>query len=176
LNIYKSGYSKLNTHEYHYEALSELKSFGQKNGFGWFITHHAVTSALRLKDADKKYPVAPRKEDTEQGGKVPNKADDFLTIHRLTQHPTDWMITEIHVRKIKDTETGGRPTGLDMPIKFERYKGGYAYIEVNENKERGIDPIQEWHRKRGEPTQVKMPILGEAWKPYKDNNETSIGF
>ena len=31
---------------------------------------------------------SPRKEDTEQGGKVANKADDFLTIHRITQHPT----------------------------------------------------------------------------------------
>ena len=30
------------------------------------------------------------------------------------------MVTEIHVRKIKDTETGGRPTPLEEPIKFEK--------------------------------------------------------
>ena len=181
LKVDLSGYSKLNTHEYHYEALSELKSFGQKNNFGWFITHHAVTAALRLKDADKRYPVAPRKEDTEHGGKVANKADDFITIHRITQHPTDWMITEWHIRKIKDTETGGRPTGIDSPIRFERYKGGYAYIEVDEMKQRGIDPIEEWHRKNGTMIQKAMPLdeqvgLGKIYLPYKDNDGNDIDF
>ena len=175
LKIDLSGYSKLNTHEYHYEALSELKSFGQKNGFGWFITHHAVTAALRLKDADKKYPVAPRKEDTEQGGKVANKADDFLTIHRITQHPTDWMISEIHVRKIKDTETGGRPTILELPIRFERYKGGYAYVEVDEFKVRGVDPVEEWHTKNGTAQELNYYVEPKtSWQPFKDN--TDIGF
>jgi hypothetical protein len=177
LKIDLSGYSKLNTHEYHYEALSELKSYGQKNKFGWFITHHAVTAALRLKDADKKYPVAPRKEDTEQGGKVANKADDFLTIHRITQHPTDWMISEIHVRKIKDTETGGRPTILELPIRFERYKGGYAYVEVDEFKVRGIDPVEEWHKKNGTAQDLNFyvePKINQTWQPFKDS--TDIGF
>jgi hypothetical protein len=171
-----SGYSKLSTHEYHYEALSELKAFGQKNKFGWFINHHAVTSALRLKDADKKYPVAPRKEDTEGGGKVCNKADDFITIHRVTQHPTEWMITEIHVRKIKDTETGGKPTPLDNPVRFERYKGGYAYCEIDEFKVRGIDPIQEWHN-RNEPKQREVEFIPRpTWTPYKDDSGSEIGF
>lgn len=181
LKVDLSGFSKLNTHEYHYEALSELKSFGQKNNFGWFVTHHAVTAALRLKDADKRYPVAPRKEDTEHGGKVANKADDFITIHRITQHPTDWMITEWHVRKIKDTETGGRPTGIDSPIKFERYRGGYAYVEVDEMKQRGIDPIEEWHRLKGTATQQSMPLkeqvgLPNIYLPYKDNDGNDIDF
>ena len=117
LKIDLTGFSKLSTHEYHYEALSELKAYGQKNQFGWFINHHAVTAALRLKDADKKYPVAPQKADTEGGGKVANKADDFLTIHRITQHPTDWMVTEVHVRKMKETDTGGRVTNFDNPVK-----------------------------------------------------------
>ncbi len=178
LKIDLSGFSKLNTHEYHYEALSELKSFGQQNGFGWFVNHHAVTSALRLKDADKKYQVAPRKEDTEQGGKVANKADDFLTIHRVTQHPTDWMITEVHVRKIKDTETGGRPTPLDEPIKFERYKGGYAYVEINAERQRGVDPIYEWHIKRGVYQAANMYVSEQSkmWTPYKNDLDTEISF
>lgn len=177
LKIDLSGFSKLNTHEYHYEALSELKSFGQKNNFGWFVNHHAVTSALRQKDADKKYQLAPRKEDTEQGGKVANKADDFLTIHRITQHPTDWMITEIHVRKIKDTDTGGRPTPLEEPIKFERYKGGYAYVERDSEGNRGIDPIHEWHVNRGvfKASTMQVTEYGTIWTPYKDGDD-AIGF
>lgn len=178
LKIDLSGFSKLNTHEYHYEALSELKSFGQANSFGWYVNHHAVTSALRLKDAEKKYQLAPRKEDTEQGGKVSNKADNFLTIHRITQHPTDWMITEIHVRKIKDTETGGRPTPLDQPIKFERYKGGYAYVELDEGRSRGVDPVYEWHVKRGvyKPATMYVSEQSKLWSPYKDDNGSEINF
>jgi hypothetical protein len=183
LKIDLSGFSKLNTHEYHYEALSELKSFGQQNSFGWFVNHHAVTAAIRQRDAERKYPVAPRKEDTEGGGKVANKADEFITVHRITQHPTDWMITELHIRKVKDTETGGKPSPLDNPIKFERYKGGYAYVERLEGGGRGVDPIAEWHfiQAGGKHEQAKIvyPEPTASWLPYKENDkeyEDEIGF
>lgn len=145
LKIDLTGFSKLSTHEYHYEALSEIKSYGQQTGFGWFVNHHAVTAALRAKDGEKKYPVAPQKADTEGGGKVANKADDFATIHRITQHPTDWMVTEFHVRKIKETDTGGQVTPFDSPVKFEMYKNGTAFIERLEEGGMPIDPIQKWH-------------------------------
>ncbi len=147
LKIDLSGFSKLSTHEYHYEATSEIKAYGQQTNFGWFLNMHAITTAARQKDGEKKYPVAPRKEDTEGGQKFANKADDFLTIHRITQHPTDWMITEVHVRKIKDTETGGRPTTLDEPVKFEMYKGGCGFIERRFENLDPIDPIEKWHSK-----------------------------
>lgn len=178
LKVDLSGFSKLNTHEYHYEALSELKSYGQQTKFGWFINHHAYTGAARLKDGEKKYPLAPRKEDTEHGVKVPNKTDDFLTVHRLTQHPTDWTITEVHVRKIKDTETGGRPTSIDNPIKFELYKWGCAFIEKSELGARGVDPIEQWHFKKNgiKQANTQMSIAVNNWLPYKGDNETEINF
>lgn len=172
-----SGFSKLSTHEYHYEAVSEIKAFGQINNFGFFINHHAVTAAIRMRDAEKKYAVAPRKEDTEGGGKMANKADDFLTIHRITNHPTDWMITEIHVRKIKDTDTGGRVSTIDQPVKLERYKGGYAYCERLEDGSRGEDPIANWHDKK-KPEQRKsifhLPNNPSMPLPYKDDNDISF--
>ncbi len=174
LKINLSGFSKLSTHEYHYEALSEMKSFGQNNNFGWYINHHAYTGAARQKDGEKKYPVAPNKADTEGGQKVANKADDFLTIHRITQHPTDWMVTEIHVRKIKDTETGGKPTILDNPVKFEMYKGGTAFRERLDGFGSGVDPIMDWHKKMQlTQSEIELPkeILSkdEIWyDKYKD--------
>lgn len=170
LKIDLTGFSKLSTHEYHYEALSELKAYGQKNQFGWFINHHAVTAALRLKDADKKYPVAPQKADTEGGGKVANKADDFLTIHRITQHPTDWMVTEVHVRKMKETDTGGRVTNFDNPVKFEMYKNGCAFIERLEMGGNPVDPIEAWHRARGVVTQQQL-IPNVTWTPYPTDDD-----
>lgn len=186
LKIDLSGFSKLNTHEYHYEALSEIKAFGQQNNFCWVLNNHAVTAAARLKDGDKKYPVAPRKEDTEGGQKFGNKADSFITIHRLTQHPTDWMLTELHVRKIKDTETGGKPTSLDNPIKFEMYKGGCAFIEYREDGVQCFDPIQQWHVKNGTMQQelyeseirINNNFNGNSklfdrdmWVPYADDKD-----
>lgn len=171
LKIDLSGFSKLSTHEYHYEALSEIKAHGQKNNFGWFVNHHAVTAAARAKDGEKKYPLAPNKADTEGGQKVANKADDFLTIHRVTQHPTDWMVTELHVRKIKDTETGGRPTPMDYPVKFEMYKNGCAFIERTDGMSVPVDPIEKWHLKNQDnqaELKFQQPEL-RNWTPYKND-------
>jgi hypothetical protein len=177
LKIDLSGFSKLSTHEYHYEAMSEIKAYGQQTKFGWFINHHAVTAAARLKDGDRKYPVAPQKADTEGGQKVPNKADDFLTIHRLTQHPTEWMVTELHVRKIKETDTGGRSTPFDIPVKFEMYKGGCAFIERLEFGGNPVDPIHSWHLGRElkqaniemSPIEEHKEEINNGWKPYKED-------
>ena len=168
-----SGFSKLSTHDYHYEALSELKAYGQISGFGWFINHHAYTGAARQKDGEKKYPVAPKKEDTEHGVKVANKTDDFLTVHRLTQHPTDWMVTEIHVRKIKDTETGGRPTPFENPIVLEMYKNQCAFIERGDGTFSPIDPIEAWHTGI-----TPQPILKQTdlYKNWVDKDAEDIGF
>lgn len=176
LKIDLSGYSKLSTHEYHYEALSELKLFGKKYNFGLWVNHHAVTAALRAKDGEKKYPIAPQKADTEGGGKVSNKADDFMTVHRITQHPTDWMITELHIRKIKDTDTGGRVTSIDSPVKLEMYKGGCAFKERLDTMANQIDPVYEWHFKRNEITQQELAIPQVGWLPYRDDSNSEIGF
>lgn len=166
-----SGFSKLSGHDYHYEALSEIKAYGQKTNFGWVVNNHAVTNALRAKDGEKKYPLAPKKEDTEGGGKFPNKADDFITIHRLTGHPTDWMVTEIHVRKIKDTETGGRPTSFDTPVKLEMYKGQCGFIERLDDGmgKTPLDPVEQWHYKNNN-NQQELPIPKEIPKPSSWGN------
>lgn len=171
LKIDLSGFSKLSTHEYHYEALSDIKLYGIKNKIGFYINHHAVTASLRAKDGEKKYPVAPQKADTEGGGKVGNKADDFITIHRITQHPTEWMVTELHIRKIKDTDTGGRPTPMDSPVKLEMYKGGTAFKERKEGMGRDIDPIEEWHiQNRPKQSQIfKEEIDFESLKDENGN-------
>lgn len=174
LKIDLSGFSKLSTHEYHYEALSEIKSYGQQSNFGWFVTHHAYTAAARQKDGDKKYPVAPKKEDTEHGVKVPNKADDFITIHRVTAHADNWKITEVHVRKIKDTETGGRVTPLEQPIKFEMHKGGCGFIEKMEMGGYGIDPVEAWHNPNNQQKSQPDSKVVDLW--YNRDNEPDIDF
>ncbi len=183
LKIDLSGFSKLSTHEYHYEAMSEVKAFGQKNKFGWFVNMHAYTQAARQKDGEKKYPVAPNKADTEGGQKFPNKADDFLTVHRLVGHPSEWMITELHVRKIKETDTGGRVTPIDTPVKFEMYKGGTGFFERLEFGGTPVDPISAWHLgkemvqqeiKHTEPIPVIVPQ--NTWLPYAKDKDDPVEF
>lgn len=147
LKIDLSGFSKLSSHEYHYEAVSELKFYGIQNNFSWIINNHAVTESLRKLDGEG-YPAAPNKADTEGGGKFANKATEFITIHRKTQHPTEWMLTELHVRKIKDTETGGRMTPLNQPVRIRLSADQTRFYEWYDGLGEGIDPIAAWHNKQ----------------------------
>jgi hypothetical protein len=112
--------SSIGVHDYHYEAASEFLTFSTANNVAVWLNMHAVTEAQRRK-GDDGLPVAPYAEDTEGGGKFVNRADCFLTIHRKVQHPdhSQRKVTEFHVRKVRDVETGGQPTSLDDPIRFE---------------------------------------------------------
>ena len=109
----------LNSHEYHYEAASEFLTLSNAANIAVWLNMHAVTEAQRRKGPDG-LPIAPYAEDTEGGGKFVNRADNFITIHRKVQalEPDIRKMTEFHVRKVREVETGGQPTPLDNPIKF----------------------------------------------------------
>lgn len=127
-------HTKLSSHEYHYKVTSQLRAFCKRNQICIYLNTHAVTEALRKvhKEGDfAGYPMAPNKADTEGGGKFSNRADDFLTIHRYPQHPSLFNVTEIHVRKIKETETGGRPTMRDFPFCMRMAPKGLGFRELN---------------------------------------------
>ena len=110
------GNSKIGVHDYHYEAASEFLTFSKANNVAVWLNMHAVTEAQRRKGEDG-LPVAPYAEDTEGGGKFVNRADCFVTIHRKVQSPDHNIrkMSEIHVRKVREVETGGRPTPLEEP-------------------------------------------------------------
>jgi hypothetical protein len=158
----------LSTHDYHYEAISEMKMFGKKQKVGFWINNHVITGALRNKDADG-FTKPPNKADTEGGGKFSNKADEFITVHRHLQHPTQWMVTEVHIRKVKETETGGRVTPQQQPIKMTLNRNTCGFTVVNEMGYAG-DPIAIFHNKK--PTQQELNIPSfDNWMPYHDNDE-----
>jgi hypothetical protein len=120
--------SKLGVHEYDYEAMSEMLTFSNANNVAVWLNAHAVTEAQRMK-GDDGLPIAPFAEQTEGGGKFVNRADDFLTFHRKIQHPERDMrrTVELHVRKVRETETGGSPTPLDSPVLFEMSSNGATF-------------------------------------------------
>lgn len=162
--------SKLNTHEYHYEAISEMKLYGRKNDIGFWVNNHAVTSALRNRDAEG-FSKPPGKEDTEGGGRAANKTDEFLTIHRNTQHPQQWMITELHVRKVKETETGGCVTPRQQPIRLRMNISGCGFSEVDEGNNVTFDPIKNWHINKGNLPQPEIDFTNRIWE---DNEEDDL--
>ncbi len=116
LDLKNSG---MGAHDYHYEAASQFLTFSKSNNVAVWLNMHAVTEAQRRKGEDG-LPVAPFAEDTEGGGKFVNRADCFLTIHRKVQS-ADYNIrklSELHVRKVRETETGGCPTPIDEPYRL----------------------------------------------------------
>tara|TARA_R110000772_G_scaffold92111_1_gene188762 strand:+ start:2961 stop:4730 length:1770 start_codon:yes stop_codon:yes gene_type:complete len=119
-----------NTHDYHYEAATSFLTFSNNHNIAVWLNMHAVTEAQRLKGADG-LPRAPFAEDTEGGGKFVNRADGFLTIHRKVQatDPHTRNMTEIHVRKVREVETGGRPTPLAEPFKITMNLAHTGFME-----------------------------------------------
>lgn len=113
----------INSHEYHYQVTSEMRIFCKTTNVAIWLNTHAATEALRKKHGPKEmyaeHPIPPMASDVEGGGKFVNRADDFMVIHRYIQHPTDWMYSMIHMRKVKDIDTGGRPTPIDEPIRLK---------------------------------------------------------
>jgi len=118
-------------HEYDYQIASEMRLFCKEENVSMWLNAHAVTEALR-RTHDKEhefagYPKPPSMADVEGGGKWGNRADDVICIHRYTQHPTRWTISDIHVKKVKETETGGRPTSMDSPISLRMQPKNVAF-------------------------------------------------
>lgn len=130
-----------NSHDYHYQAASEFLTFSTSNDVAVWLNMHAVTEAQRRK-GDDGLPVAPYAEDTEGGGKFVNRADCFLTIHRKVQAPDHNIkkTTELHVRKVRETETGGQPTPIDEPITFTMNTSHTAF-RVNSTRKELYQPI-----------------------------------
>jgi hypothetical protein len=48
-------------------------------------------------------------------------------IHRFASHPEDWIYTHIHVRKVKEMETGGRVTPLETPLVLQSIIGNVGF-------------------------------------------------
>ena len=120
LKIQLNQGAAISTHEYHYEAASELLTFTNRHDMAMWLNAHSVTESQRRKGEDG-LPVAPFAEDTEGGGKFVNRADSFLTFHRRVQAQTseEKRIMEFHVRKVRSQETGGEPTPFDDPFLFQ---------------------------------------------------------
>ena len=128
-NSLKSDGKNANKHLEDYDICANIRIFCKKTNKTVYVNAHLVTEAAR-----RRYPkehiyeghlTPAEKADCEGGQKFANRADDFLTGHRMTQHEQRKNIFELHVRKVKETITGGAQTPRDKPIEFvfDNYKG-----------------------------------------------------
>ena len=108
-----------------YDVLNELKMVTKEGTNSIFVNAHPTSASGRLGAVYPKDHMwngqvrIPFKSDIEGGKAFANKADDFIVIHRLTSHQELWKFTMIEVAKIKDTDTGGKPTFQDQPIMLD---------------------------------------------------------
>jgi len=139
-----------NKHKEDYEICSEIRVFCNQTKKSVYVNAHLVTEAAR-RVYPKDHPNAghlspPEKADTEGGQKFANRADDFISIHRMTQHEQDWNKTEVHIRKVKETMTGGGVTMRDSPMKFKLEN--YSSFTID-----GVDALS---KPEPEQTQAKL--------------------
>ena len=118
-----------NKYIYDYEAYSEMLNFTKKYNTTIFLSVHTTTASQREKDSEGNQKM-PHAADTEGGAALYNRADNFVTLHRKIKSQTDWMITEVSVDKVRNGETGGKPTRQGSPCLL-RMNRGLEFTDIN---------------------------------------------
>lgn len=130
-------------------SLNLLQTFKENYSAVW-ITDHVTSDAARDKSKNGEMSV-PTKHNVEYGQMKPNKTDDFLIAHRNFKNKEQKFTTEIHVDKIKETETGGSPTPKDEPV----------YLLANKDlcgfSCGGVDPVRVHWERKGRYTPQEQP-------------------
>jgi hypothetical protein len=118
-------------HGDNYGFLNETREFVNSSDKTLFVNTHPNSDAARRnypKEHDLAgYSMPPGKAEVEGGQPFASRADDFWTYHRLPNHKDYWSKTHWHVRKVKDTDSGGKQTFFDDPIELE-YNGGLGFL------------------------------------------------
>jgi len=101
------------------------------------VSMHGVTESSRkvhpMMHPMAGFPMPLSYSQVEGGVKWANRSSSFHAIHRYVQSPEHWNMMELHVLKQKNYSSGGRPTGIDDPIRLEMMPNevGYKYGGIN---------------------------------------------
>lgn len=111
-----------NKYIYDYEAYSEMLNFTKKYNTTIFLSVHTTTASQRDRDSSGNQKM-PHASDTEGGAALYNRSDNFMTLHRKIKDQNEWMFTEVSVDKVRNRETGGKPTTQGSPIRLKMVNG-----------------------------------------------------
>jgi hypothetical protein len=112
---------------YHVDIKNRINTWKKRTKISIWISHHCTVGAARTKDKKTGFSMPPMIADSENGAMWWAGSDDWITIHRNSHDPDNWMWSELHVRKIKRNKTGGRVTELDSPVMLRLMPGGMEY-------------------------------------------------
>jgi len=127
-----------NKHDQDYEAIKHLKQYTKEHNKCVYINCHVSTFAARVEKTTCEIP-APKKADIEGGNKFANKADDVIMIHRHVYSEEKKFLTELHVAKVKRTETGGGVTRFSSPVVLQSLAGLVGFTCDGQN------PVEDFH-------------------------------
>jgi hypothetical protein len=136
---------ELDAHRNNLYNLNKMRVFKKQYATIW-AGDHVGSDAARSVETDKKseyygYVKAPWKSQIDGGQIKASKVDDFIMLHRLANHPFERYITQVHIQKVRDKETGGDVTDKDTPVKLQ-INMGYCGYTCN-----GIDPVEQYWKK-----------------------------
>jgi hypothetical protein len=121
------------------------------------VNAHSITEARRLKIDDSGNIPRPYKSHIDGGAIWANRADDFYVIHRQVKNPEQFMFTELHVDKIKDSDTGGNLTRGDEEAVKLQFWNGSDFVDPDTR----VSPLKEWRRDFfgiGEQAKLDIPL------------------
>jgi hypothetical protein len=118
-----------NKYIYDYEAYSEMLNYTKRYNTSIFLSVHSTTNSQRERDKDGNQKM-PHASDTEGGAALYNRVDNFVTYHRKIKDQYEWMVTEISVDKVRNKETGGKPTTQGNPC-ILRMNNGVEFVDEN---------------------------------------------
>lgn len=120
-----------NAYEYNYEMMTDVRIFIKKFNVGVWVCMHSVTEAFRKRYPANHdwagHPMPIAMSDVEGGNVFANRSDDFYVLHRLTSHESRWIYSELHCKKIKDHDTGTKPTPYDKPLILQSILNNVGY-------------------------------------------------
>jgi len=116
------------------EVLSKIRVFSQ-NYCSVMVVDHPYTGFTRTGMGEDGYIRIPTKYDASGGNSKANRCDDFISAHRVINHPeSDVRRTmQISVQKVKDKSTGGQPhiDGEYTSLIYETRNGFTGYWDSN---------------------------------------------
>lgn len=140
-----------------------------------YLSMHPVTSAGRKLGEYPKghdwagHPMIPNKSMAEGGKLFANMADDWINVHRLTKHTEMKWFTMVDIDKVKDKDTGGAQTEINLPVMLY-YNYGLGFT-VN-----GINPLKQETKQINKSKALSFPSQDDDRFNFEDNQNNELPF
>tara|TARA_E500000178_G_C16733391_1_gene622605 strand:- start:404 stop:781 length:378 start_codon:yes stop_codon:yes gene_type:complete len=119
-----------------------MRMFAEKNKITLMVSMHGVTESTRkvhpITHPMAGFPMPLSYSQVEGGVKWANRCSQFYAIHRYVQSKENWNIMELHVLKVKEYCSGGKPTFDPIRLKMIKNNVGFEFGGVdlmNEQKQ-----------------------------------------